>query len=36
LPEGSGQDLDLSFEELVEAGVRSLHDAFSGVDKGRR
>ena len=34
--EDSGQDLDLGFEELLEGGLRWLHDVFSGVDKGRR
>jgi hypothetical protein len=34
--EGSGQVVDMGFEDLVKCGVRSLHDVFSGVDKGRR
>jgi|SRR5262249_42576274 len=34
--EGSGQDLDLGFEELVEVRVRSRHDMLSGVDKRTR
>src|SRR6516162_6218315 len=34
--EGSGQDLHLGFEELVEGGLRSLHDILSGVDKRTR
>src|SRR5262245_42088919 len=35
-PEGSEQDLDLAVEELVEGGLRSLHDILSGVDKRTR
>src|ERR1700722_9226831 len=35
-PEGSGQVLDGGFEELDEGGLGSLHEVFSGVDKGRR
>jgi hypothetical protein len=35
-PEGSEQELDLAFEELVEGGLGSLHDIVSGVDKRTR
>jgi hypothetical protein len=34
--EGSGQDLDLAFEEVVEGGLRWLHDIVSGADKRTR
>ena len=34
--EGSGQDLDWGFKELVEGGLRWLHDIFTGVDKRTR
>jgi hypothetical protein len=32
----SSQDLDLGFEDLVQGELRSLHDIFSGEDKGTR
>ena len=34
--EGSSQDLGLGLEELVEGGLRWLHDILSGVDKRTR
>ena len=34
--EGSGQDLDLAFEEVVKGGLRWLHDIVSGADKRTR
>src|SRR5258708_1992439 len=34
--EGSGQDVELGFEELVEGGLRWLHDILSGVDNRTR
>ena len=35
-PKDSSQDLDLGFEDLVQGELRSLHDIFSGEDKGTR
>src|SRR5215471_12796823 len=35
-PAGSGEHLDLGFQDLIHAGPRSFHDIFSGGDKGTR